>query len=115
MIEQIVNFAPGNPETLQVKTATLRVLEIDGVKYSAEVFRTFVFPDPNQFYQFARLEDDVIVNDRGGDVRGLVGAARALIRACDKFNEENGTKGREEYCELKRKLEVFNGTAEPKA
>jgi len=77
VIEKMVSFAPGDPETLVIDTSKLRVLQIDGVKYSAELFRTFGAPDPKKFFQLRRDGDNVIVTDVSGDLRELLYAARA--------------------------------------
>lgn len=63
MIEQIVSFAPGDPETLRIDTSKLRTLEIDGVKYSAELFRTFAAPDTAKYYQLVRKGETVTVTE----------------------------------------------------
>jgi hypothetical protein len=48
-------------DVLHVSTDGLRVIEIDGVRYSAEIFRTFAAPDPKKYYQFVRDGETVTV------------------------------------------------------
>jgi len=78
VIEEIVSFAPGDRQTLVIDTAKVRVLQIDGVKYSAELFRTFGAPDPKKFFQLRRDGGNVIVTDVSGDLRELLYAARLV-------------------------------------
>jgi hypothetical protein len=41
------------------------ILEIEGVKYAADLFRTLAFPREDRLFQFKRCEDSVIVFDAG--------------------------------------------------
>ena len=48
---------------LRLSTEGLQVIEIDGVKYSAEIFRTFAAPDPQKYYRFVRDGETVTVTE----------------------------------------------------
>lgn len=39
------------------------VIEMFGVKYSIDIFRTFAFPKEDKFYKFRRYFDTVVVTE----------------------------------------------------
>ena len=66
---------------LLVQLGDLDQLEIEGVRYSAELFRVFAAPDPGKFYRFERAGGAVTVTDCGpaSQGTGVVDLARKIL------------------------------------